>query len=1714
MCLLLLLFLIGCSTGSSNPTQPSLDSQNEEPGDNIPGVVVTPTGPAQPVGAVPKESGSYPGALPWGFYDVTWDCVSTEFTVTPLRSADFTLNILNFLQEPMGNPANFGVEVTDLSQIAEGIIGVDIIITHPFPLATVTAFDAMVVIYGDGSIQSDGDPDVLYASDDNLLVLNADAYTRWMNPVEFPLPGLLGFTEGAFGTKDAGFTATINGYKYYASGIGSTETVEEFFSDPANVENRGAWLPASPVTRNFVLKFAKLGDKFDLRFQYGVLVHWDQAVDDQGQPIPDPVIEDFPPEANQAEAIYLVVDPSASTAYYVNETELGGNLILDITIYDWQGELSPEGVVDQVSELVVEAPSGMITGGISFSTLDLLSAQTSSGPYFAQVLLEIPDVAPTGLDEEILIIVKSTDPDSYDQGLGTNYPEGAVLAAYKRLQVPISDVKPNELPVIDEMTGETAVNCFIGEEEYSVVAHDPDPGDILTYKWEVTPDAVLPTFQTPISTNDSCIIDWSDNITWPFGEWDVWVQVSDGEAFVQGHLDVTKSEEELVAGAITAPSESTDNVQCTTVGEYTANASDCDPLNILEYRFIRKYGSYPTPPDLSDPEWSSWQLDSTAYLLWDITYPGNWSLWYNVRRQAEPSIMDTSPAFEVTRSNTPPDVPTPTGPDTVTCEGSYDFYDAVKDCDMDETLIQQVYISTDPDTPTGGDWENYTDAIDLNFLGVPIGTYWMFIRANDGFGWVLCDIPLQFEVTNVAPSLEHEPEGQTSVPCGGTNNYDVGTVSDCNSEQSIQRFWIVSNVSSPIPPETDPWVEFPVGDEQITVDWSVYEVGTLFLIQKVTDGIDLDSNFLEVKITALGISVGIPVGADEVDCANTSEPYQVDIDYCGGPLPDRWWGVSLTNTTQSVGTWNSFTNDSFNIDWSDYPNGPSGDVTYYLFVQADDGSGPVFSQSLAVLRVNSPPDIPIIPDGATTVSCAGSPYSYDMGTVSDCDPGDSLVREWALGTSPDSPPPASWSIFAGTEILIDFSELSLGNYYLWQRVTDGMSISYCPAPLGILNVNFPPYEPDIYAGLNSVDCIFGLIQPYDVTSFNDCDVNQEQIRSWGGSYTPSSGGVLGWHLYNGNTFLVDFSEFTFGNIYLFVRDSDGIDTTTGTSPYLVSYNNFPPNIDPDITGPTLVSLATDPVQPYDVGPFFDCDPGFPYTRQWGVSTSPVVQPSSWVTFPPPENTIYVDWRDFGVGTWYLYHRVGDGVTWSGSNPYEVEVVITTSSTIFVAPPAMGGNDTNPGTWDSPMATLSVGLQEASDLSYNNVYAAYGTYNESSTVSIISGINIMGGRDPYEFWQEEPGGFSTINGATIAFWGSNITSATLIKRLTIFAANGKFSQKNSICVYLTDSSNALILSEIEYHAGTGFSGANGALGGNGAAGFNGLPGNPGCENSSWPCDSCSVPHGGSGGYSPCGRTGGYGGLPGHGNSNGSQGGNGVGQVNYGEGGQWADGMSCKGYKIPDYQANGGDGYDGANGVHGIGGNGVGSVSGGQWLGSSGSYGSYGQNGNGGGGGGGGRGGNSGCDSYGSGGGGGGSGGCRGTYGTGGYPAGGSFCVFLNLSDPILVDSEFYAGVGGNGGNGGTGGQGGQGGTGGAGGQYGGSGQDDAGCGGWGGDGGRGGNGGHGGGGGGGVSYCVYKYGSPTPTLLDPTFNTSTGGSGGSAPPGGNNGTNGDYGEKNW
>ncbi|MFT6396481.1 MAG: hypothetical protein ACJAYU_001224 [Bradymonadia bacterium] len=482
--------------------------------------------------------------------------------------------------------------------------------------------------------------------------------------------------------------------------------------------------------------------------------------------------------------------------------------------------------------------------------------------------------------------------------------------------------------------------------------------------------------------------------------------------------------------------------------------------------------------------------------------------------------------------------------------------------------------------------------------------------------------------------------------------------------------------------------------------------------------------------------------------------------------------------------------------------------------------------------------------------------------------------------------------------------------------------------------------------------------------------------------------------------------------------------------------------------------------------------------------------------------------------------------------------------VFVAP---WGDDSSEGTLEAPLLTIEAGIALASPSGRSDVLVSAGVYEES--VLLREGVSVHAGYSADFRVRDIAGNETAILGQPQsdrrrgAVNASGVDGATTrVSGFTIVGTDAIEFAQSSYAIHITDSSDALVLTNNVIRAGRGGSGARG---GSGTTGSGAAPGSPGfaisqtggaARDAGGECPAspvtsvpggrgasftCASPvggntrtDGGAGGTADCpepdraepsGATGNT--TPGSGGSTsgGSGGGGGSSLRLWSSNATLPPSAACNLCIVPGGATatiNGqlGDAGDrGRNGVSGSGCfSGAGTAADGRWINDAAASGGLGGPGSGGGGGGAGGGWGHclrpdcavtdervcfGNDQIGGGGGGGGAGGCGGTGGNAGGGAGGSFAVFIYYSSrptslPVFTDNLVERGIGGSGGAGGPGGIGGEGSEGSAGSP---SALGCTGVGGTGGDGGPGGPGGGGGGGCGGISVGFWVGGVGIGTL---------------------------------
>jgi PKD repeat protein len=464
---LAVLLLASCSGGASWPTAPGLQGDGN--------------GQARTASNVHL----------WGLWEVTLDPAAETAELVPLRDAQFTCNVTQFLQPPAATKHLMSIYIDPSSDFVTGDLVVDVTLTHPFPgLDTYTGFDVRGVCIGNGSISGIIDTLIRYGGPDDLRVVNPDGLTRWFNPREFTkYDTLFGYTRGKLGTPSDDWTATLNGYKYFCQELDKEDGLAEFFANPSCPNPRGYFASGSSLTRRYQLKFPSVGGSPAYRFQYGVIASWQDPVNKPPTDIPG----DFPIEANCPEA-FTASTADQSDMYYVDPSTKGGSLELVLRVLDHQGAGTISGVHPEIAAVHLETPHGLITGGsASFDSAALDAALLSEDGISATYLLQVPSVDPYASgDFPVLVVIENSDPDSYDPGLpGFPYPTSARLAAYLMATVHVLEELPFADPVaIAEITtpiesyyyGDHIV--FDGSQSYDPDNDPPATDGIVQFEWD------------------------------------------------------------------------------------------------------------------------------------------------------------------------------------------------------------------------------------------------------------------------------------------------------------------------------------------------------------------------------------------------------------------------------------------------------------------------------------------------------------------------------------------------------------------------------------------------------------------------------------------------------------------------------------------------------------------------------------------------------------------------------------------------------------------------------------------------------------------------------------------------------------------------------------------------------------------------------------------------------------------------------------------------------------------------------------------------------------------------------------------------------------------------------------------------------------------------------------------------------------------------------
>lgn len=297
--ILLVSFTSGCSSNFS-PIEPS-NSQSE---------------------AISPEINSDTHYL-WGYWTLLINREKKTIEAIPHRSTQMHVNVVGFLEKGVLHIA-FANLIIDVD-----LIELDVKLTHPFPgLSTYTGFDVRGIFITPGTVAGYSDPGIIHASPSETYLMNADGWTRWWNPTEFPVgKTLFNYINGKLGVPYNGsnLNATLNAYKYFCDDLDPNEPLSGLI-----LSHRGIFSQGATNTRHYTIHFVP---KEPLIYNYAVDASW--ALPSPNPPIAVPA--DFPPDASAPEAYRIETRIVSNELFFMDSENKGGKALVEVDVYDWWG---------------------------------------------------------------------------------------------------------------------------------------------------------------------------------------------------------------------------------------------------------------------------------------------------------------------------------------------------------------------------------------------------------------------------------------------------------------------------------------------------------------------------------------------------------------------------------------------------------------------------------------------------------------------------------------------------------------------------------------------------------------------------------------------------------------------------------------------------------------------------------------------------------------------------------------------------------------------------------------------------------------------------------------------------------------------------------------------------------------------------------------------------------------------------------------------------------------------------------------------------------------------------------------------------------------------------------------------------------------------------------------------------------------------------------
>ncbi len=436
--ILCVLFICGCS-GADGPATPAVADQPSPATIEGQGTDIATT-PQVPEGSAEQK----PGHWLWAYEQIYIDPGNMEFEVIPQRLVTGHWNVLTWLEN---GPCTDCFQLVGLTPSGSGTLLADIEVTHPFALLNFTGFDVRGIAMFTGSKTF---PDSGLTTPDRLAgdgeLVNADGYTTLYNSTtEGSGPdGLQGYQKGNLASVTPP-DAFLNGYKRHITD-NPVNTRNAFYAGDSIMATYEVDMPDGPFI-----------------FGYAVDASWTKPLT---TPVTDPMTQ-FGPDANCPEPwkIEISEEPVGQGL-----TDQGGETVLTVDVYDWQGK-------DSHYDPVLECPE-LFNGSAN-------AAWVEDGTGYARYEVTIQNQSLAGEGEyECLIKVEDTEnagsPDWLDL---TSYQIYTLEVGEYQVEYfnpsPCAEVDPNPAIVCEDIT-------FDGSCSF-----DPDGGDIVSWEWDWDGDGVF-----------------------------------------------------------------------------------------------------------------------------------------------------------------------------------------------------------------------------------------------------------------------------------------------------------------------------------------------------------------------------------------------------------------------------------------------------------------------------------------------------------------------------------------------------------------------------------------------------------------------------------------------------------------------------------------------------------------------------------------------------------------------------------------------------------------------------------------------------------------------------------------------------------------------------------------------------------------------------------------------------------------------------------------------------------------------------------------------------------------------------------------------------------------------------------------------------------------------------------------------------------------------